>query len=226
MLRKVIGKSKKKTVLESNAVAIGGMIALGKTTLVNNLQKRFTGSKAVWELDNEDPLQKMLLEGLYKRTISAEFFQLYFVTKRFENYKNNILSHPESLLFFDRTIFEDRLFAHQNMLDRPIQFTYYDRLWQDMCNELLYLVGTPKIYIILDADFATFKDRIFKRDRKEEIENWEKNEDYFKALHKHYIPFMNGICKMYGIKSHVIDTVKLNAEQVADEAYEVIMKVL
>ena len=65
-------------------------------------------------------------------TTSKEHFELI------ENVRHNngdkyldaklIPKKIKPLILFDRTIFEDRLFAHQNMLDRPIQFTYYDQL--------------------------------------------------------------------------------------------------
>lgn len=216
-------KTERKPIRQANVVAVGGMIALGKTSLIQGLEKHYTDCKSVFELNENDELQSLLLKGLYDKSVSPDVFQLYFVNTRFQNYKNSINDcSPDKLVFFDRTIFEDRLFAHQNMLDMPIQFSYYDKLWQDLTNELLYLVGTPIVYIILDGSFETFKDRIFKRNRSAEVENWEINKDYFFNLHKVYIPFMEGVCKMYGIPYYILNVDNKSREDILKEAVDII----
>jgi deoxyadenosine/deoxycytidine kinase len=102
------------------------------------------------------------------------------------------------------------------MLDRPIQFNYYTKLWDDMINELLYEFGIPSLYIILDGSFETFKTRLFNRNNNYEIENWELNKSYFESLWKNYIPFMVSICKMFGIRYDIINVDNKTPEEIKD----------
>jgi deoxyadenosine/deoxycytidine kinase len=126
---KNITRIKYKPIAEANCIAIGGMIAFGKTTLIDALHNQYPNSKSVYELRENDPLQDLLLKGLYEKKVSPEVFQLYFVTIRFNRYKEEISkAEKNQLILFDRTIFEDRLFAHQNMMDKPIEFSFYDNL--------------------------------------------------------------------------------------------------
>jgi deoxyadenosine/deoxycytidine kinase len=128
---KLINEFKKVKI--AKCIAVGGMISLGKSTIIKELEKDGIGI-ACYELakDNGDhtrqKLHDILLEGLYAKTIKPELFQLAFVTDRFEQYKKMLSENKNDFILFDRTIFEDRLFAHQNMLDRPIQFNYYTKL--------------------------------------------------------------------------------------------------
>lgn len=186
-----------KKIKTSNIIAIGGMIAAGKTTLVNDLANDLK-CDVLLELDDNDEIQKSLLKGLYeKQDIAPSVFQLYFFLKRFSNYSK--IATNNKLTIVDRTIFEDRLFAHQNMGDDPIVFSFYDNMWKEKINELIYSVGIPKIYIILDIDWDLFVDRLFKRNREVEISNFEKNEMYFRSLNTNYVSFLERTCKAYGI---------------------------
>lgn len=192
----------------ANCVAIGGMISAGKTTISEELVKRY-GFTFVPELSNdESDLMHVLLKKMYEReAIANSVCQLQFILGRYEKYKDSNLAAKENeTLVFDRTIFEDRLFAFHNMLDEPSVYEYYERLWRDKVQELLYNVGTPKLYIILTMDWKLFKERIFKRNRKIEIDNFVQNENYFKLLNDTYLPYLKNICNSYSIPYIVIDT--------------------
>lgn len=192
-----------KKIKVANIVAVGGMIAAGKTTLTNALSKELN-CNVLYELDENDEVQKALLKGLYeKQDIAPSVFQLYFFLRRFENYKK--AANESNFVIVDRTVFEDRLFAHQNMSADPITFTFYDNMWRDKINELVYSIGLPRLYIILKIDWKTFKERLFKRDRKVETDNFEQNEDYFKSLLNVYVKFLSQTCETFGIDYIILD---------------------
>ncbi len=201
-----------KKIKLSNIIAIGGMIAAGKTTLVNDLAKELN-CNVLLELDDNDNIQKSLLKGLYeKQNIAASVFQLYFFLKRFSNY--NEVANKNLLTIVDRTIFEDRLFAHQNMANDPIVFSFYDNMWKEKINELIYSVGVPKLYIIIDISWDLFVERLFKRDRKVETDNFKENEMYFKSLISNYVDFLEKTCKTYGINYLKLDANLTNDEKI------------
>lgn len=189
----------------SNSIVIGGMIAFGKSTLAEALHNTYKPSNVVYEMHDDDQLMNLLLAKMYERENNVLFgslFQLYFVLNRFSNYKNNC--NQKDLTIFDRSIFEDWLFAHAN-IDKPSVFSYYDGLWQGICKELVYEHGVPKLYVILDGDWELFKERIYKRNRAVEIENFDKNETYFKRLLELYTSYMTNVCKDFGINYLVLD---------------------
>lgn len=193
-----------KKIKTANIIAVGGMIAAGKTTLAEEVAAKIN-AKVLYELDDNDDIQKSLLKGLYeKKPIAASVFQLYFFLRRFENYKI-AANENKCTTIVDRTVFEDRLFAYHNMVDDPITFNFYSDLWKDKIHELLYSVGLPKLYIIIKIDWETFKDRLFLRNRKVETDNFEQNYEYFKKLNEIYVPFLEKICTTYGIDYMTVD---------------------
>lgn len=197
-----------KKIKISNSIVIGGMIAFGKSTLAKKLSETLTNSKVVYELNDEDQLMTLLLGKMYERTnnvLYGSVFQLYFVLNRFENYKNNC--NDKQITIFDRSIFEDWLFAHENII-RPSVFGYYDSLWKDVATELIYQHGVPKLYVILTGTWDLFKKRIFERNRAIEIDNFNKNKTYFKKLLEIYEDYMINVCKDFGIDYILVDASK------------------
>lgn len=196
-------ESKFQRIKVANCFAVGGMIGAGKSTLSRALGNALNAD-VVYELKEDDELQNILLKKLYEGDkTSAIAFQVYFFCARFDNYKYGIENNNISV--FDRTIFEDRLFAHQNMTSDPITFGFYDSMWHDKTKELIYTVGVPKLYVILDLKWEDFKDRIFRRGRKSEVDNFSKNEAYFKSIHSVYKDYLIDVCRVYGINYIVID---------------------
>ncbi|WP_031488804.1 deoxynucleoside kinase [Ureaplasma canigenitalium] len=205
----------------SNSIVIGGMIAFGKSTLAEALHQEFQPSNVIYELQENDQLMSLLLQKMYERDNNVLFgslFQLYFVLNRFKNYRDNC--NQENLTIFDRSIFEDWLFASAN-IDKPSVFSYYDGLWQGICKELVYEHGVPRLYVILDGDWELFKERIFKRNRKVEIDNFTINETYFKRLLELYTDYMVNVCKDFGI-NYII----LNARNTVEESVNIVKKEL
>ena len=204
-----------KKPIEANAIAVGGMISAGKSTIVENLVKKY-GFEPVYELsDDPNDLMNILLDKMYQREQIAESVcQLQFLLNRFTRYKNCIMnSKNPATKVFDRTIFEDRLFAFHNMLNIPTVYEYYEKLWRDQVNELVYEVGTPKLYIILKLDWDKFLERLYKRNRAVEIKNFKKNELYFRLLNKGYIEYLTSVCAAYHIPYLVIDVADKTVEQ-------------
>ena len=196
-------KSNFQRIKVGNAIAIGGMIGAGKSTLSRALGQKLEAS-VVYELNENDELQNLLLKKLYEGDkTSAIAFQVYFFCSRFDNYCNGVNNNRISV--FDRTIFEDRLFAHQNMTSDPIMFGFYDSMWHDKTKELIYSVGVPKLYIILDIKWEDFKKRLFERGRKSETDNFDQNEAYFRAIHDGYTDYLVKICKIYQINYIILD---------------------
>ncbi len=196
----------------NKVIAIGGMIAAGKTTLSNDLASKIN-AKVNYELDENNKTQDVLLEDMYKREPDAgTVFQLYLFLKRHRQYVEASKSNQPIIL--DRTIFEDRLFAHENMLDDIISFSYYDRMWEEKVSEMINKVGLPNLYVILKIDWNTFKDRIFKRGRKSEIDNFSLNEEYFKNLNSIYVGYLENTCLKFGIPYIVLDANLPNEEKI------------
>lgn len=214
----LITKNKKKPnfhkIKVSNSIVVGGMIAFGKSTLVNAVAKELNDVNIVMELDEEDKLADLLLDKMYGRDnniIYGSVFQLYFVLQRFEKFRRNC--NQENLTIFDRSIFEDWLFAHENII-RPSVFRYYESLWKDISNELVYEHGVPKLYVILTGSWELFERRLFERNRKAEIENFDKNKLYFQKLLSVYEEYMVNVCKDFGIEYLLVDANKPLEEKV------------
>ncbi len=200
----------------NNSIAIGGMVALGKSTLTDALSEAI-GANPIREIDSRDTLTTLLLESMYKRdgnNIYAPLFQIYFLLTRYNKYIEH--SNDKQTAIFDRTIFEDWLFAQININD-PHIFNYYSKLWDARVNQLLYHHGVPKLYVILKGDWNLFIERIQKRARPYEMDNLKENMHYFRTLLNKYEEYLVNVCKNYGIKYIVIDAanpVHLNVELV------------
>lgn len=217
MMSKKLKPANFQRIKVANAIAIGGMIGAGKSTLTRELGKKLNAD-VIFELNENDELQNLLLKRLYEGDeTSAIAFQVYFFCSRFDNYRKGVLNH--NLSVFDRTIFEDRLFAHQNMTTDPIMFGFYDSMWHEKTKELIYSVGVPKLYIILDLKWEVFKERIFKRGRESEIDNFSENEAYFKSLLSIYVNYLKKTCQIYGINYIII-----NSEMPTEKQIEQIMQ--
>ena len=205
-------KSNFQRIKVGNAIAIGGMIGAGKSTLSRALGQKLEAS-VVYELNENDELQNLLLKKLYEGDkTSAIAFQVYFFWNRFENYKLQSKSKKPSV--FDRTIFEDRLFAYQNMIKDPVVFKFYEGIWNEKAKEMIYSVGVPKLYIILDIKWEDFKKRLFERGRKSETDNFDQNEPYFRSVHRIYTEYLVNVCQVYGINHIVLDATIPTEKQV------------
>lgn len=195
----------------SNTIVIGGTIAAGKSSLVGALP-----FKPVQELDPNDELQKVLLEKMYEGDpIAKQVFQLDMMLTRFDKFKR--LANNEKTHVFDRMIFEDKLFAFMLFGEVKNIWEYYESIWNDKVEELINEIGKPKLYILLEVNWEKFEERIFARNRKAEVDNFEDNKNYFKKLLEMYIPFMEESLKKYDVPYIIIDTNNIDKLEVIDE---------
>ena len=200
----------------ANIIVVGGTIAAGKSSLVGSLP-----FKVVQELDPNDELQNILLEKMYEGDpIAKQVFQLDMMLTRFDKYKKAAKSGEMHV--FDRMIFEDVLFAEMLLKDIPNVWNYYKSIWEDKVEELVNELGKPKLYFFLKVNWDNFVKRIFNRNRPAEMNNFEKNSEYFKKLLDRYEDHLITILNKYEIEYHVIDTNKLNRIEVIEEATAVL----
>ncbi len=194
----------------SNAIVVGGPIAVGKSSLVGSLP-----FIPVQELDPNDELQRVLIQKMYEGDdIAPQIFQLDIMLQRHDKYLN--LANADDVHVFDRSIFEDRLFAKILLEKKKNIWNYYHSIWKDKIKEVMEEIGKPRFYILLTCDFPTFKDRIFARNRTAEIENFGTNEPYFKNLLDIYQGYMNEIFEEYGIEHIVVDTSQMGKLEVIE----------
>ena len=195
-------------------IAIGGMIAAGKTTLLNNLKNDpdFKGIKVVDEFRNDDECFDTMLRWLYEKKENVEMLlQVYFINKHWL-FQKEVNDNEHCIV--DRHIIEHWLFAQENLKNNKHVLNFYNSLFHAYMNEIKH----PDLYIILDISWETFVERIFKRSRKAEIDNFKSNEKYFKNLLENYTKKLIAQCEIYNINYVVINVNDLNSNQIFKEA--------
>ncbi len=194
-------------MLESaNLIIVGGPISVGKSTLVSSLPW-----PSVPELDNNDEIQKLLLENTYKKgRVHPAVIENHFLQLRRKKYEDYAFGITPSIL--DRSIFESLWFAKGNMKDKT--FKHFKTLWSDTISDLIKEFGKPKIYILLTCSWDVFKERLFKRARQVEISNFSANEDFFKLHIKEYESHMIEIFEKFKINYLIINTDNMTPEEI------------
>ena len=196
-------------------VAVGGMIASGKSTLVKQLAEYY-GIDAMDEFAENDEVFNTLLGWLYEGKEDVEMLlQVYFLHKHYKTqlkYQDNVV--------VDRHIIEHWLFAQENLKWKPEVLNMYNGLFHQYMNNVKH----PDLYIILDLDWTTFKERIRKRGRKQEVDNLDTNMEYFKSLLDNYVTKLKAQCEIYDIPYEIVDTSYLNDRQVFSMVKERVKK--
>ncbi len=207
----------------ANIVIVGGTIAAGKSTLVENLAKS-TGWQPVQELREGDALQEIILNKLYEgERIHLATVQYYFISNRYKQYEEVHNGLITSIL--DRGIWEDWFFAKLLMAKEPLEYEHYKVLWSETIEKLVNTYGLPKAYIYVWVDWDTFKERIFSRNRESEILNFNANEQYFKNLLHEYNTNFVKLLKEWNIEPIVIDSVELSKEETLEFALKELKRV-
>ena len=189
------------------------MIASGKSTLVNTISKYFKMPK-LEEFDPNDEVFNKLLQWLYEGKPDVEMLlQIYFLHKHWKAQKK--VGHH---VIVDRHIIEHWLFAQINLEKYPEVLNMYNGLF----HQYMSSVDHPDFYIILDVNWSNFVKRIMKRGRSQEVENFSKNEEYFKNLHNKYVDKLISQCIIYDIPFYVLETDGLTEEEVSNLALQVI----
>jgi deoxyadenosine/deoxycytidine kinase len=191
-----------------NRIAIGGMIASGKTTLAKKLSYEYH-LPVVEEFTANDEVFETLLKWLYEGKPNVEMLlQIYFI-------HNQWLKHKEmgDKYIVDRDVIEHWIFAQLNLRKYPEILNMYNGVFHAYMNS----IKLPDLYIILDMGWTDFEDRIMKRGRPQEIENFEKNKEYFKTLWSNYAELLHAQCVIYNIPTVTVDTHWKTEDEILEE---------
>lgn len=197
-------------------ISVGGMIASGKSTLVQRLGKALD-LPIMEEFERNDEVFNTLLRWLYEQKENVEMLlQIYFI----HNHWLNQVKYQGSFIV-DRDLVEHWLFAQHNLKKMPTIMNMYNGVFHAYMNQ----VKKPDIYIILDVDWENFERRVMERGREQEIENFDKNKAYFKELIGDYTTKVVAQCAVYDIPYVVINTNGLTEDEVFNQSLEAIKKV-
>jgi deoxyadenosine/deoxycytidine kinase len=192
-------------------IAVGGMIAAGKSNLVQRLGEVLQ-MPVMKEYRDGDEVFSTLLQWLYEGKPNTEMLlQTYFLHDawlRQREYGNHFI--------VDRDIIEHWLFAQENLTTYPEIMNMYNGVFHAYMNQ----IHKPELYIILDVDWKHFKERIFNRQRSQEVDNFEKNSTYFASLLNNYVQRMRAQCVIFNIPYIVVNTNDLTE----DEVFDLVMK--
>jgi deoxyadenosine/deoxycytidine kinase len=137
-------------------VAIEGPIGVGKTTLAENLARRFNG-RLILELAEENPF----LPDFYKNRDRFAFHtQIFFLMSRYRQQEE--FQHYDlfsEAIVADYLFAKDRIFARINLSDRELAL--YDRI----ASALEKNICPPDLVIYLTASVDILMDRIGRRSR-------------------------------------------------------------
>ena len=202
----------------NNLIIVGGPISVGKSTLISSLH-----FSQVPEINENDRIQMLMLENTYnKGKVAPEVIEHYFLEvrkRKYMNYSQNSKTH-----ILDRSIFESLWFSKENMNSQS--FVYFKKLWTSEVQELISKFGKPKLYILLTMNWNTFKNRFFKRGRNVEIDNFQKNKEFFKKHINEYEKHMIKIFERFNINYVKISTDNLQIKKVVQASNEVIQEAL
>jgi deoxyadenosine/deoxycytidine kinase len=181
-------------------ISVGGMIASGKSTLVKRLGKALD-IPVMEEFEKDDEVFNTLLKWLYEQKNDVEMLlQIYFIHNHWLNqqkYNGNFI--------VDRDLVEHWLFAQHNLKRMPTIMNMYNGVFH--------------------VDWENFKDRVLSRGRDQEIENFDKNETYFKSLLKDYVTKITAQCAVYDIPYVILNTSGKSEDEVFEMSLVEIKKV-
>jgi len=197
-------------------ISVGGMIASGKSTLVKRLGEALE-LPVMEEFERDDEVFNTLLRWLYEQKNNVEMLlQIYFI----HNHWLNQVKYDGSFIV-DRDLVEHWLFAQHNLKKMPTIMNMYNGVFHAYMNQ----VKKPDLYIVLDVGWEHFKKRVMERGREQEIENFAKNEAYFKDLISDYTTKVVAQCSVYDIPYVVINTNDMTEDEVFNRAMEEIRKI-
>ena len=197
-------------------ISVGGMIASGKSTLVKRLGEALE-LPVMEEFERDDEVFNTLLRWLYEQKNNVEMLlQIYFI----HNHWLNQVKYDGSFIV-DRDLVEHWLFAQHNLKKMPTIMNMYNGVFHAYMNQ----VKKPDLYIVLDVGWEHFKKRVMERGREQEIENFAKNEAYFKDLISDYTTKVVAQCSVYDIPYVVINTNGMTEDEVFNRAMEEIRKI-
>lgn len=198
-------------------IAIGGMIASGKSTLVDNLSKTLN-IPAMKEFESDDVVFNTILKWLYEGVKDVEMLlQFYFLHNHWSSQKE----YKDSVIV-DKHIIENLIFAHEHLSHNLELLNIYEGLFSQYVKN----VHKPDLYIILEIDWNTFKERINRRGRQQEIDNFDNNTEYFKRLLSTYVSKLVEQCKKQDITYYVLNTSQLSEEETLKKSLDIVDRYL
>lgn len=138
-------------------VCIDGNIASGKTTVLQEIEKK--GYKVFYEPFEDNPWLPLYYQNPKKYSLNT---QIWFLSERFRQYKNADFS-TRKIVFIERSQYTDRfvfveLIKQQGNLDELEVETYKHHFE-------IYKNPLPELTIVLDTPPTECKDRMTKRGR-------------------------------------------------------------
>ena len=154
-------------------IAVEGPIGVGKTSLVELLARRFSGTQVL-----EDVTNPFLADFYAGRKGAAFQAQIYFLLSRYQQQREVAqIDLFKELVVADYTFAKDKIFASLTLADDEL--VLYDRLYGTLSENL----PRPDLVVHLTASVDTCLARIRRRSR-----SYEKgiSADYLKALIEAY----------------------------------------
>lgn len=207
-------------------IGISGNIASGKSTLSKELHQLFPNSYLIEEFKDEDPVFNTFLRWIYEQKPNIDIgFQSYIVESLTENFKSENKkflkkhNHQSDYIFLDRFVLEHYVFAVATLEKKHPK---YLRAFEALFECILDPQVNPDLAIYLDMSFETFTKRVFARNRKVEVENWEQNLAYFKRLHFLYKDVFIKVVEKFKIPYYIINVNNKSNKQIINEAKAII----
>ncbi|ENY54146.1 Deoxyguanosine kinase [Metamycoplasma alkalescens 14918] len=206
-------------------IGISGMIAAGKSSLAKKLNQHYPNSMILHEFDDNDEVFNTFLKWLYEKRPNLTIgFQSYIIENHSDKFAN-IFKELQTKENKDRHLFLDR-FSVEHYIFAKIILEQKNKKYLEAYNALFSKLITkeelPELVIFLNINFNTFKKRIFDRGRKEEIENWDLNFEYFKNLHENYYKMFKTLADRFQLNFKTIETDELSEEDVFKQVIKII----
>ncbi|MBN4083505.1 deoxynucleoside kinase [Mycoplasma sp. CSL10137] len=207
-------------------ISVSGMIGSGKSTLSKLLNKKYKNSVLLEEFSENDEIFNKYLEWIYSQKPNIDLSFQAYITESLENSFNiankkflNKNSHKDTHIFLDRFNIEHIIFAIVTLSKKESR---YLKAFLEMSEHLINLDNNPDLAIFLDINFKNVENRILKRGRKVEIDNFNKNFEYFFELHSIYKKEFINLTTKYKIPYVIIDTNELSEDEVFDKSINII----
>ena len=143
--------------------------------------------------------------------------QFYFLHNHWSSQKE----YKDSVIV-DKHIIENLIFAQEHLSHNLELLNIYEGLFSQYVKN----VHKPDLYIILEIDWNTFKERINQRGRQQEIDNFDNNTEYFKRLLSTYVSKLVEQCEKQDITYYVLNTSQLSEEETLKKSLDIVDRYL